>query len=577
MYIEVVPNRGSTPAILLREGWREGKRVRKRTLANLSDWPSEKVEALRAVLKGAPIATKLEDAFEIIRSRPHGHIAAALGSLHRLGLHTVLARDSSRQRNIVLALIVARLVAPASKLATVRGLRDDTLSSSLGEILGLEQIDEDDVYEAMDWLGPRQDRIESALAKRHLQAGTLVLYDLTSTWYEGRTCSLATYGHSRDGKQGTLQINFGLLCDPEGRPIAVEVFAGNTADPATVKSQIDKLRERFAIERVVLVGDRGMITAARIRNDLKPVEGLDWISALRAPQIRKLVDAGSLQLSLFDERDLAEIRDPAFPGERLIACRNPLLAEERGRKREELLVATEKKLAPIVAATARKSRPLRGKDKIGQRVGRDANHFKMAKHFIFEITDTSFTYRRNEKKITEEASLDGIYVIRTSVPDKVLSADKTVEAYKSLSTVERAFRAMKTVDLKVRPIHHHLEDRVRCHIFLCMLAYYVEWHMRRDLAPILFDDDDRAAARMQRCSIVAPAKRSVSALHKAATKQTTDGQPVHSFRTLLADLASIVRNTCKPSAIDAPPFQKTTTPTPAQQRAFDLLQVRLAP
>jgi hypothetical protein len=577
MYIEIVPNRNSAPAVLLREGWREGKRVRKRTLANLSDWPSEKIEALRAVLKGAPIGTKLEDAFEIIRSRPHGHIAAVLGSLRRLGLHSVLARASSRQRDIILALIVARLVAPASKLATVRGLRDDSLSSSLGEFLGLERIDEDEVYEAMDWLGPLQDRIESALAKRHLQAGTLVLYDLSSTWYEGRTCPLATYGHSRDGKRGTLQINFGLLCDPEGRPIAVEVFAGNTADPATVKGQVDKLRERFAIERVVLVGDRGMITSARIRNDLEPVEGLDWISALRAPQIRKLVEAGSLQLSLFDERDLAEIRDPTFPGERLIACRNPLLAEERRRKREELLAATENKLGQIVAATARKSRPLRGKDKIAQRVGRDANHFKMAKHFVFEITDTSFTYRRNEKKIAQEANLDGIYVIRTSVPDTTLSADKTVEAYKSLSTVERAFRAMKTVDLKVRPIHHHLEDRVRCHIFLCMLAYYVEWHMRRDLAPILFDDDDRAAARLQRCSVVAPAKRSPSALHKAATKQTTNGQPVHSFRTLLADLASIVRNTCKPTAIDAPPFQKTTIPTPEQQRALDLLQVRLAP
>ena len=577
MYIERVPNRNSPRAVLLRESYRVNGKVKKRTLANLSDWPDARIEQFRAFLKGAAVGESAEDAFDIIRSRPHGHIAAVFGSLRRLGLHAVLARANGRMRDIVLALIVARIVDPGSKLATVRGLREDTLSSSLGELLGLEHVDEDDVYEAMDWLLPHQQRIENALAKRHLQNGALVLYDLTSTWYEGHTCPLATYGHSRDGKKGTLQINFGLLCDPEGRPIAVEVFAGNTADPATVKAQVDKLRERFALERVVLVGDRGMITSARIRNDLEPVEGLDWISALRAPQIRKLVEEGSLQLSLFDQRDLAEIRDPAFPGERLIACRNPLLAEERRRKREELLVATEKKLGQIVAATARKSRPLRGKDKIGQRVGRDANHFKMAKHFVFEITDTSFTYRRDEKKIAEEARLDGIYVIRTSVPEKALSADKTVEAYKSLSTVERAFRAMKTVDLKVRPIHHHLEDRVRCHIFLCMLAYYVEWHMRRDLAPILFEDDDRTAARLQRRSVVAPAKRSPSALEKAATKQTTTGQPVHSFRTLLADLASIVRNTCKPAVIDAPPFQKTTIPTPEQQRALDLLQVKLAP
>jgi hypothetical protein len=577
MYIEVVPNRNSPPAILLREGWREGKRVRKRTLANLSDWPNEKIEALRAVLKGAPVGSKLEDSFEIIRSRPHGHIAAVLGSLRRLDLHNLLARTSSRPREIILALIVARIVAPASKLATVRGLRDDTLSSSLGELLGLKQIDEDEVYEAMDWLAPLQDRIENALARRHLQAGTLVLYDLTSTWYEGHTCPLATRGHSRDGKKGSLQINFGLLCDPEGRPVAVQVFPGNTADPTTVKAQVGKLRERFALERVVVVGDRGMITSARIRADLQPAEGLDWISALRAPQIRKLAEAGSLQLSLFDQRDLAEIVDPAFPGERLIACRNPLLAEERGRKREELLLATEKKLDRIVAATTRKSRPLRGKDKIGRRVGRDANQFKMAKHFVFEITDTSFTYRRNEKKIAAEASLDGVYVIRTSVPARVLCADKTVEAYKSLSTVERAFRTMKTVDLKVRPIYHHLEERVRCHIFLCMLAYYVEWHMRRDLAPILFDDDDRAAARLQRHSVVTPAKRSPSALGKTSTKRTANGQPVHSFRSLLADLASIVRNTCKATAIDAPPFQKTTTPTPEQQQALDLLQVKLVP
>jgi transposase len=572
MYIEVVPNRGSRPAILLREGWREGKR----TLANWSDWPQGKIDALRAVLKGAPAGTPPEDAFEISRSRPHGHVAAVLGSLYRLGLHRLLGRGRSDERDIIVALIVARIVDPRSKLATVRGLREETLGSSLGELLDLEEIDEDQVYAAMDWLMERQDKIEKAIAKRHLEEGTLVLYDLSSTWYEGHTCPLAARGYSRDGKKGTLQINFGLMCDRDGRPVAVEVFEGNTADPATIATQVEKLRKRFKLNRVVLVGDRGMITSARIREDLQSVDGLDWISALRNEQIRKLVDVGSLQLSLFDERDLAEFIDPTFPGERLVACRNPLLAEERRRKRIELLAATEKRLDKIVAATTRKRRPLTGQVEIARRVERDANKFKMAKHFELEINGKSFSYRRREKKIAQEGRLDGIYVIRTSVPEDALSAQRTVEAYKSLSTVERAFRTIKSIDLKVRPIHHRLENRVRCHIFLCMLAYYVEWHMRRDLAPILFDDHDRDAAKAQRQSIVAPAQRSPSARAKAATKRTHDGQPVHSFRTLLADLGSIVRNTSTHTAIDAPSFQKTTRPTPLQQRALDLLGVKLA-
>ena len=572
MYIEVVPNRGSRPAILLREGWREGKR----TLANWSDWPQGKIDALRAVLKGAPAGTPPEDAFEISRSRPHGHVAAVLGSLYRLGLHRLLGRGRSDERDIIVALIVARIVDPRSKLATVRGLREETLGSSLGELLDLEEIDEDQVYAAMDWLMERQDKIEKAIAKRHLEEGTLVLYDLSSTWYEGHTCPLAARGYSRDGKKGTLQINFGLMCDRDGRPVAVEVFEGNTADPATIATQVEKLRKRFKLNRVVLVGDRGMITSARIREDLQSVDGLDWISALRNEQIRKLVDVGSLQLSLFDERDLAEFIDPTFPGERLGACRNPLLAEERRRKRIELLAATEKRLDKIVAATTRKRRPLTGQVEIARRVERDANKFKMAKHFELEINGKSFSYRRREKKIAQEGRLDGIYVIRTSVPEDALSAQRTVEAYKSLSTVERAFRTIKSIDLKVRPIHHRLENRVRCHIFLCMLAYYVEWHMRRDLAPILFDDHDRDAAKAQRQSIVAPAQRSPSARAKAATKRTHDGQPVHSFRTLLADLGSIVRNTSTHTAIDAPSFQKTTRPTPLQQRALDLLGVKLA-
>ena len=527
--------------------------------------------------KGAPAGTAPEDAFEIRRSRPHGHVAAVLGSVYRLGLDRMLDRGRGDERDVIVALIVARILDPRSKLATVRGLREETLSSSLGELLGLEEIDEDQVYAAMDWLMERQDKIEKALAKRHLEEGTLVLYDLSSTWYEGHTCSLAARGYSRDGKKGTLQINFGLMCDRDGRPIAVEVFEGNTGDPATIATQVEKLGKRFKLDRVVLVGDRGMITSARIREDLQSVDGLDWISALRNAQIRKLVDAGSLQLSLFDQRDLAEFIDPAFPGERLIACHNPLLAEERRRKRLELLAVTETLLLKIVAATTRKRQPLTGQVAIARRVERDANKYKMAKHFELEITDTSFRYRRKEETIAEEARLDGIYVIRTSVPEDALSAQQSVEAYKSLSTVERAFRSIKTVDLKVRPIHHRLENRVRCHIFLCMLAYYVEWHMRRDLAPILFDDHDRAAAKAGRASIVEPAQRSPSAQAKAHTKRTHDGLPVHSFRTLLVDLASIVRNTCTPTAIDLPSFEKTTRPTPLQQRAFDLLGVKLAP
>jgi transposase len=575
MYVERVPNRSSPPAVLLRESYRHNGRIKKRTIANLSHWPDHRVEELRAFLKGASVGASPDDAFEIVRSRPHGHIAAVVGCARRLHLPSLIAGDDDRMRNIVLAVVVARIIDPRSKLATVRSLREDTLSSSLGDLLGLEHIDEDDVYAAMDWFLPQQQRIEQALAKRHLSNGTLVLYDLTSTWFEGRTCALAAFGHPRDGKKGKLQINIGLMCDPEGRPVAVEVFAGNTGDPKTVKAQVDKLRKRFALQRVVLVGDRGMLTSARIRNDLKPLEGIDWVSALRAPQIRALVEAGSLQPSLFDERDLGEIEDPNYPGERLIACRNPLLAEQRRRKRLDLLAATERKLDEIVAATKRGRRPLRGKAKIGQRVGRISNQYKVAKHFAFEITESTFNYRRKEENIAKEAALDGIYVVRTSVPGDALSADQTVRSYKSLSTVERAFRSLKTVDLKVRPIHHHLEDRVRCHVFLCMLAYYVEWHMRRALAPILFDDEDRAAAEQLRDSVVAPAQRSPRALDKACRKTTEDGYPVHSFATLLTDLATVVRNTCQPTSIKAPAFEKVTTPTPIQQRALDLLQVSL--
>lgn len=568
MYIDVVPNRGSPPAILLRESVREGRQIRKRTLANLSSWPPDKVEMLRRLLRGETLVPP-QDALEIVRTRPHGHVAAVLGTVHRLGLDHLIASKPSRQRPLVMAMIAARLLKPRSKLATARGLGQDTLSSSLGEVLGVEGADEDELYEAMDWLLARQERIEAALARRHLGEGTLVLYDVTSVTYEGRTCPLMQWGHPRDGRRGKPQILFGLLCNASGCPVAVEVFAGHTGDPPTLSAQVARIRQHFGLQRVVLVGDRGMLTEARLREDLQPAH-LDWITALRAPQIRQLVEAGALQLSLFDERDLAEIASPAYPGERLIVCRNPLLADERARKREALLQATEQELARIGQATRRAQRPLRGREQIALRVGQVINRFKVGKHFRWEITDETFTYERDQPRIAQEAALDGIYVIRTTVPAAVLGADEAVRAYKRLSTVERAFRSFKSLDLKVHPIHHRLEDRVRSHVFLCLLAYYVEWHMRQALAPLLFDDDDKAAGEARRASIVAPAQRSPRALRKAQTKHTDDGLPVHSFQTLLDDLQTVAKNRVRAGGIA---FDMITTPTPLQQRAFDLLGV----
>jgi transposase len=574
MYITRIPNRSSPPAVLLRESYREGGKVKSRTLANLSHLPAPQIELMRRVLKGEDLVAP-EDAFEIVRSRPHGHVVAVLGTLRRLGLHRWLSEAPTRVRHVVEAMIVARILDPRSKLATARGLASETQFSSLGERLDLSDLEIDELYEAMDWLLTRQPRVEKALAKRHLQNGTLVLYDLTSSYFEGRTCPLAKRGHSRDRKKGTLQIVFGLLCSPDGCPIAVEVFEGNTGDPKTVASQVDKLRKRFGLTRLVIVGDRGMLTEARLREDVKPIEGLSWISALRSPAIRQLVERGSLQLSLFDEKDLAEIEDPEYPGERLIVCRNPLLAKERARKREDLLQATERELDKIVEATARPQRKLHGKDQIGLRVGKVIDKYKMAKHFELTITDDRFHYQRKVENIEHEAALDGIYVIRTDVPRETLSAEDTVRSYKGLSVVERAFRSFKSVDLKVRPIHHRLADRVRAHVFLCMLAYYVEWHMRQALAPILFDDDDKASAEAQRESVVQPAQRSVKALMKARTQRTEDDLPVHSFQTLLQDLATVVLDRVQPKPKGLPAFDKITTPTPLQQRALDLLGVTL--
>jgi len=578
MYVASIPNRNSPPAFLLRESFREDGKVKSRTIANITHLRPQQIDALRRALLTpeaviASSASSLPDAFLIQRSRPHGHVAAVLGSLRKLRLESILDSKPSRQRDLVLAMIVARITDPASKLATARGLHSDTLHSSLGELLNLGNGDETELYAAMDWLIGRQPRIEKQLAKLQLQEGTMVLYDLTSTYFEGRHCPLAKLGHSRDNKSGTPQIVFGLLTNSLGCPVAVEVFEGNTSDPKTVATQVSKLRERFGLKRVVLVGDRGMITSARIRQDLPAAHGIEWISALRATQIQKLARDGQLQMSFFDKTDLAEIAHPDFPGERLFACFNPLLAEERSRKRPELLAATQKQLEKIALATRRTRRPLRGKQNIGVRAGKILNRYKMGKHFQLSIADDSFQYERKTANIEREQSLDGIYVIRTNVDKEYLSGEQVVAGYKSLSGVERAFRSLKTVDLHVRPIHHRLPDRVRAHILLCMLAYYVEWHMRQLLAPVLFDDHDKQAAQAARASIVAPAQRSDAAKRKAATGLTDTGTPVHSFQTLLRDLATINRNRIQPKDEKISAFDMLTTPTAVQQHAFDLLGV----
>jgi len=571
MYVAVIPNRGSPPAILLRESYREGRKVRTRTLANLSHWPPAQIEALRRVLRGETLVAP-EEAFEIVRSRPHGHVAAIVGTMRRLKLDELIARRPSRQRSLVLGMIAARLLAPASKLATARGFDPRTQHSTLGEVLGLGAASADDLYEAMDWLVARQGRVEAALARRHLQEGALVLYDVTSVVYEGKTCPLVRWGHPRDGRRGKPQLLVGVVTNGEGCPVAVEVFDGNTADPATLAPQISRVRQRFGLQRVVVVGDRGMLTEARLQEELAPAH-LDWITALRSPQIRQLVEAGALQLSLFDQRHLAEITSPEYPGERLVVCRNPLLAAERARKREALLAATERELDRIAQATRRSHRPLRGREQIALRVGRVLHRFKVGKHFRWEITDQTFTYERDQARIAQEAALDGIYVIRTTVPAAALGAEEVVRAYKRLSTVERAFRTLKSLDLLIRPIYHRLEERVRGHVLLCLLAYYVEWHMRQALAPLLFEDEDKNTAEALRTSVVAPAQRSPRARRKAQTKQTDDGLPVHSFRTLLADLATLTKNQVRSRAAGAVTVEMLATPTPVQQRAFDLLQV----
>lgn len=568
MYIDIVPNRSSPPAVLLRESTREGGKIRKRTLANLSALPPEAVEVLRRVLKGEKLVAA-EESVRVERSMPYGHVAAVLGTIRRLRLDQVLGTKRSPERDRVLAMVVARVLAPDSKLATARGLGEESAFSALSDALGLEPVSADSLYRSLDWLLERQPAIESKLAAKHLREGTLLLYDVTSTYLEGRHCPLAAHGYSRDGKPGKMQLVFGLLTTAEGCPVAVEVFAGNTADPATLASAVEKARERFGLKRVIWVADRGLLTNARIEAELRPDPDFGWITALRAPAVQALRDEGVLQLSLFDQHDLAEIRSSDFPGERLVACRNPLLGAERTRKREALLVATETELEKITKAVTRERSPLRGQDAIGVRVGRVLGRFKMAKHFRYEITDAAFRFERDPERIEDEAALDGIYVIRTTEPKEQMTAEAAVEAYKNLSQVERAFRSTKT-DLDVRPLHHHTEPRVRAHVFLCMLAYYVEWHLRRSLAPLLFQDHDRAAAAGERASVVAKAEISPAARQKKARRKTEDGLPVHSFRTLLADLATATRARVR---VGEHVFHKLAELTPLQERAFQLLEV----
>ena len=570
MYIAKVPNRGSAPAILLRESYRQDGKVKNRTLANLSRWPQAKVDALSAVLKGNLPKGSFQDSFSITRSLPHGHVAAVLGTLRSLGLEELIDPVPSRNRNLITAMIVAQVVDPSSKLACARGLRSDTASSSLGEVLSLTNANSNDLYEAMDWLLPRQGDIEDALAKRHLKGGTLVLYDVSSAAFEGRTCPLGAIGHPKDGVRGRLQIVYGLLTSKEGVPLSIEVFAGNTGDPATVASQVEKICHRFNISHIALVGDRGMLTNARLKDDVIPAQ-LDYITALRAPAIKALAEEGAIQLSLFDNQDLFSITHPDYPGERLVACKNPLLAAERSRKRIELLGATVAELEKIRCATIRQSRPLRGKDKIALRVGKVMNHYKVAKHFAIEITEDSLTFTKKEDKIAAEAALDGIYVLRTSLGEENFATKEVISSYKALAQVERVFRSFNT-DIDIRPIRHRSTERVRTHVFLRMISYYVSFHMEQKLAPILFRDDDKTSAEAKRTTPVAPAMRSERALGKIHTKRTQNGEPVHSFQSLMRDLATICANKVQPSTSDLA-FTVITTPTTLQHRALDLLGV----
>jgi len=652
MYVATVPNRSSPPAILLREGYREGGKARNRTLANLSKLPPEAIKAIRRVLKGEQLVST-DELFEIVEdgSPDHGNVEAVLTAMRRLGFARLVCSRPSRQRDLVVAMAAARILKPQSKIATTRWWSNTTLA----DMVGVSDADEDELYQAMDWLLERQDHIERKLAARHLESGGLALYDLTSSYFEGVTCPLAARGYNRDGKKGKLQVNYGLLANVNGIPTAVSVFKGNSGDPKTLLPQVDKVRESFGIGKFVIVGDRGMITQKQV-DVLREIEDVDWLTALRPGAVRKLVESDAIQMSLFDERNLFELEHPDWPNERLIACRNPALARRRKAKRKALLEATANELdkvrrmvsrgrlfgkeaigqrirkilgqyrigkhytveirddgfdykvdeealtaeaaqgagADTARAAKRRERyrrhtetiadkldkvrkrtrqgRLHGKDEIGVRVGKVVNKYKMSKHFVLHIGDDTFDFEVNQDKVDVEAALDGIYVVRTSVTKETMNTDQAVRGYKHLSNVERAFRCLKSLDLMVRPIGHRLEDRVRAHIFLCMLAYYVQWHMIEAWRPLLFADEDQRAKASR--DPVAPAERSEAAMRKVHTKRLDDGSPVHSFRTLLDHLGGIVRNTCRcPNAgPDAPTFHKTTTPNAKQQQALDLLR-----
>ncbi len=565
MHIQIIPNRGSTPTVLLRESYRQGTKVCKRTLANLSDLPASQIDSIRAALRGE-VLRPVAQTFEIARSLAHGHVQAVALAMQRLGFASLLASKACRERDLVLAMVASRILCPATKLATTRQWHTSTLAQEFG----VADATEDDLYGAMDWLLVAQDRIQKKLAARHLQQDSLVLYDLSSSYFEGTHCPLAKLGYSRDGKRGTLQVNYGLLTDARGCPVAISVHPGNTSDSTTFLPEVKRLRKQFGIERMVMVGDRGMISQKAI-DAMSQDSDIDWVTALRSSSLRSLMEQGQLQMDLFDERNLLEISSPEFPGERLLACRNPQLAKLRAHTREDLLVATEENLRTIALRV--EAGKLAGKDKIGVAVGKVINKYKVAKHFELVITDRSLSFTRLAQSIKAEAALDGLYIIRTSVQAQRMDAATCVRAYKSLAQVERAFLSMKMMDLKVRPIHHHLEDRVRAHIFLCMLAYYVEWHMRQAWAPLMFADEDQAAKLIR--DPVAPAMRSDAAMHKVSRRSLDDGTPVHSFKTLMQDLQTIVRNTCRTAngAQDGSMFDLTTTPTAKQIRALELISL----
>lgn len=574
MYVEKIPNRNSPPCALIRESFREDGKVHKRTLANISHLPDETVEQICKLLKGGSVVENFQGSFKIIRSLPYANVKAVLSVLKQTGLNKMISSSpQSKNHKLVIAMIVSRIINPGSKLATVRSLNQETCSSVLSDLLNLPDVNENDLYYAMDRLLKRQGKIELSLADKHLEDGSLVLYDVSSSYFEGSCCPLAKRGHDKDHKKSKLIIVYGLLCNKEGCPVAIEVFQGNTGDPTTVKAQIKKLTNRFGLERIIIVGDRGMLTSARIKEDIKPVDGIDWISALKAPQIRKIMTDNQIEKSLFDKQDIAEITHPDYPGERLMVCYNPLLEAKREKTRQSLLEATEKELQGIVKATSRKRKPLLTVKEIGIAVGKIINKYKVGKHFEIDIEESFLAFQRKQKSIDAEAKLDGIYIIRTSVPQEHLSAAETVKSYKQLSAVEQAFRSLKTVDLKVRPIYHYLEDRVRAHVFLCMLAYYVEWHMRQQLAPMLFDDDEKQTSEQLRSSPVRDAQSSSQAKYKATTKKCqVDDLAIHSFQTLLADLATVTRNTVE---LAGQQFDKITTPTVTQKKALNLLKVRL--